>query len=465
VAASMPTVSDGGRTYTFTIRPGYRFSPPSNQPLTAEAFRYSIERALSPGLGSGAPGPGVIGDIAGEPAFRSGTAEHISGLRAVGNQLVISLRRPSPDFLERLALPYFCPVPTDTPIVAGGVQDVAPSSAGPYYMALPRTTGEFMILKRNPNYTGPRPHFFDAFAIREGIDPGEAVGRVEQGTWDAVSEVNQHVTNYPVLDDPLFAPGGALDGKWGGAGSSSGSPHYQATPLPFVDYLAFNSSRALFSGRRARLAVAWALDRSALTAIRGEVSTDQLLPPAMGDLEERSLYPLAGPDLSRARALQGPGRHVALMAVHAACDQCLRVAQAVKAQLRPIGIDIRIKQMRDVSPSTLARAHVDLVEGVAALPYPDGASFLAAMLGGDVPSTWLPAGVQAKVERVAGVSGSARTQRAVSLSDELIRNEAPVTAFAYGSMGELFSARIGCTESQSLGSGVDLAALCLNSVP
>jgi DNA-binding SARP family transcriptional activator/ABC-type transport system substrate-binding protein len=465
VAASMPAVSDGGRTYTFTIRPGYRFSPPSNQPVTAEVFRYSIERSLSPRLGSGAPGPGAIGDIAGEPAFRAGTAEHISGLRAVGDQLVISLTRPSPDFLERLSLPYFCPVPTDTPIVAGGLQAVAPPSAGPYYMALPRNTGEFMILKRNPNYTGPRPHFFDAFAIREGIDPGEAVGRVEHGTWDAVSEVNQHVAEPPVMDDPLFVPGGALDGKWESTGSSGGSPHYQATALPSVDYFAFNSSRPIFTERRARLAVAWALNRSVLAALRGQVSTDQLLPPAMGGLEGQSPYPLAGPDLQRARALLGPGRHVAVMAVHAECDQCLRVAQAVKAQLRPIGIEIRIKEMLNVSPRTLNRAPVDLVERVTELPYPDGASFLAAMLGGDVPSKWLPAGVRAKVERLAELGGSARTESAVSLSDDLVQNEAPVTAFAYGSIGELFSARIGCTESQSLGSGVDLASLCLARPP
>ena len=47
VATAMPVVSDDRRTYTFTVRPGFAFSPPSNQPLTAETFRYSIERALS----------------------------------------------------------------------------------------------------------------------------------------------------------------------------------------------------------------------------------------------------------------------------------------------------------------------------------------------------------------------------------------------------------------------------------
>ena len=50
VAAAMPTVSRDGRTYTFRIRPGFRFSPPSNEPVTAETFRHTIERrSLSPG--------------------------------------------------------------------------------------------------------------------------------------------------------------------------------------------------------------------------------------------------------------------------------------------------------------------------------------------------------------------------------------------------------------------------------
>ena len=48
VAAAMPDISPDGRTYTFRIRPGFRFSPPSGQAVTAETFKATIERALSP---------------------------------------------------------------------------------------------------------------------------------------------------------------------------------------------------------------------------------------------------------------------------------------------------------------------------------------------------------------------------------------------------------------------------------
>jgi DNA-binding SARP family transcriptional activator/ABC-type transport system substrate-binding protein len=463
ISASMPSVSADGRTYSFTIRPGYAFSPPSNAPVTADVIRYSIERALSPGLGSDAPGPAVVDDIVGESAFRAGTAAHISGLSAVGDRLKVTLTKPSPDFLKRLTLPYFCPVPLGTPIVPGGVQDVAPASAGPYYMALPRETGELMILKQNPNYTGPRPHFFDAFAIREGVDPGESVSRVEQGTWDAVSEVNKWVTNFPIVDDPSFAPGGALQREWADTSSSPSGPSYEATPLPWVDYLAFNASRPLFSRPGVRLAVASVLDRAALATTRAEAPSDQLLPPAMGGAQSQAHFRSSVPKLRGPTALPGGAERVAVMGVPAACELCLQVAQDVTAQLRPIGIRVRIKVMNDVSTESLAHASVDLIERVTTLPYPDGASFLAKMFTADVPATWLPSPVPSKAEHLMTLTGPHRRVRALHLADELARGEAPVAAFGYGTIGELLSERLGCIESEPFGTAVNLAALCLDS--
>ena len=52
VAEALPERSADGKTYTFTIRKGFRFSPPSNQPVTAETFRYTIERTLDPRMKS-----------------------------------------------------------------------------------------------------------------------------------------------------------------------------------------------------------------------------------------------------------------------------------------------------------------------------------------------------------------------------------------------------------------------------
>ena len=106
-----PTVTDGGRTYTFRIRPGYRFSPPSNEPVTAESFRHEIERVLSPRLNPGPWALAEFSDVVGAAAYNAGKASHISGVSVRGDALVIRLAKPAPDLPARLARPAFCAVP------------------------------------------------------------------------------------------------------------------------------------------------------------------------------------------------------------------------------------------------------------------------------------------------------------------------------------------------------------------
>ena len=77
LAASMPTVSADGRTYTFRVRRGLRFSPPSNAPITADVIRDSVERALSPKLGSVRPGARFLRDLAGCRPTSAGCAAYL----------------------------------------------------------------------------------------------------------------------------------------------------------------------------------------------------------------------------------------------------------------------------------------------------------------------------------------------------------------------------------------------------
>ena len=87
VATTLPTLSADGRRYIFRISRRYRFSPPSNAPVTAATFKYSIERALSPRLGPGAPALRLIPDVVGLRAYRAGRAAHIAGIIARGTHL------------------------------------------------------------------------------------------------------------------------------------------------------------------------------------------------------------------------------------------------------------------------------------------------------------------------------------------------------------------------------------------
>ena len=457
IAVAMPTLSDDRRTYTFTVRSAYRFSPPSNEPVTAETIRYSIERALSPKLGPDTPGPRFIGDIVGERAFLEGEADQISGLLADGDTLTIELVRPSPDFLHRLALPYFCPVPSDTPFVPGSLASGSGvgggfqiPSAGPYYVA-DHNNEEYVILKPNPNYTGPRPQALDAIVIREGVDPSIAVDRIENEGWDGITNM---------LGDSLLSPQGSLSERY--AGDGAGAHRYVAVPMANTEYVAFNASRPLFSDPRVRRAAAHALNRSALAAVWGEVPADDVLPPNMPGYTDREVY-ATRPDIEEANAtMRGPGG-TAIMALLADCPECRQFGEGVKAALAPIGIDVRLVEVEDVF-GALRRpdTRFDLFDGWTFLDYPDPASFLTKMLGEDVPASWLPAAVRGEVGRLSGLTGAERTAAAANLAARLQSIEVPIAPIGWWPTGELLSSRLGCQVFPPFGFGVDLAALCLN---
>ncbi len=473
VAAAMPTVSADGRTYTFQIRPGYRFSPPSNQPVTAETFRYSIERALSPRLAEGPvvpnpPGPRVIDDIEGERAFLDGTASHISGLRAAGDTLSITLIRPSPDFLERLALPFFCPVPVGTPSVAGAPHRAVPAgdgsivSAGPYYVAYSRGDG-YVILKRNPNYHGPRPHALDAIAIREDADASAALDRVRGRGWDGITS----------MADPELDPGGPLARAWGAgsAAAAGGDQRYFLTPGLGSRYIVFNSSRGIFASQRVRRAASLALDRDALAAAWSDAPTGQLLPPALPGYREKDLYSLSG-SVAEARALMGGRTGTAVMAIPRGCDRCTDAAHVVQADLAAIGIQVRVREVDDLQGALESGARFDLLDASTTILYPDAGSFLAQMIQEmehpgqqdiglhAIPHGWLPPGVQKKIEGLAYQSGDARQTAAGRVADELATNEVPFAAYGAPQTTQFVAPRVGCRVFTSFGYGLDLAALC-----
>jgi hypothetical protein len=58
-------------------------------------------------------------NVVGAAAYMRRETDHISGIHAQGDKLTIRLLTPEPDIPTRLAQPFFCAVPTNTPIVAG----------------------------------------------------------------------------------------------------------------------------------------------------------------------------------------------------------------------------------------------------------------------------------------------------------------------------------------------------------
>jgi ABC-type transport system substrate-binding protein len=140
---------------------------------------------------------GFLGDVVGAKDYHAGNAPHVRGIRVTGSTISFTLTSPSQDFLDRISLPFFCVLPTETPVPEGGLADPAPSAA-PYYPS-DSFNGEYLILRRNPNYTGPNRAKLDAIALRLGVSSEHTVARVRSGEFDGA-----------VLFDDLLAPGGVV---------------------------------------------------------------------------------------------------------------------------------------------------------------------------------------------------------------------------------------------------------------
>ena len=394
----------------------------------------------------------------GEHDFRHGDAEHIAGLRADGDSLTIELNAPSHDFLERISVPFLCPVPIGTPWIPGGAGAYAGyphraampvSSTGPYYIA-DHLDGEYSILKPNPNYPGPRPAF-DAVALREGVDPGIAVGQVEGGSWDGMVHVF----------DPILTPTGPVAAKYGGEDVADDDLRFYPVPFPLTGFFAFNASRPAFSDPDVRRAAALVVDREKLAAIWGNKPTDQFLPPVVPGFEDRELYALDGSGVDEARALMGGRTVSAVFGIPAGNERFRLEAEVVRSNLAPIGIDIEIREFPDLgSASRAPDTEIDMMGAGDDLPFVETASFLTDLMFYAMPRSWLPEGVAEQVVALDELSGVERQSAAVALADRLATDEVPIAVDLYGAVPILLAPSLGCRAFSPVGYGVDLAGLC-----
>jgi ABC-type transport system substrate-binding protein len=224
IAAGLPTVSSDGRTYTFTLRDDFFFSPPSGEKVQAVHFKHALERVLSPAMAS--PGQSFFSDIVGADDMLAGRATALSGVTASGNTLTITLIRPAGDFLARLAMPFACPLPLSVPVDYDGISAPVPS-AGRYYIQswIPRQS---IRLARNPGHPD-QSSFFDAFEISIGLPLATIRLNVESGAAD-----------YGPVPPAAHAELAALYGP------GTSPQRWFANPASAIRYLALNHDRPLF---------------------------------------------------------------------------------------------------------------------------------------------------------------------------------------------------------------------------
>jgi peptide/nickel transport system substrate-binding protein len=466
VAEKVPTPTDGGRTYTFTIRSGFRFSPSSNEAVTAQTFKATIERVANPRLNSGFTSN--FSGVVGYHGFVTGKARGLSGVVARGDTLTIRLSQPDGSFLANLAGGAACAVPIGTPAVPSGLNDIP--SAGPYYVES-YSAHQQLILRRNPNYHGDRPHHLDQMVFTIGVNADRAVTEIERGTADYV------------VDGLPRDAGPGLESQYGpdSKAARAGHQQYFISPANGIRALYMNTSRPLFSDVRLRLAVNYAIDRSALAAqgqrfaeanpFNAGSPADRYTLPATAGAADFHLYPLAAPDLRRARQLAGNVHATAIMYTPDVAPW-LQEAQIISRDLQPLGIDVQLKEFPideyydrighrgepfDLAVSGGASNNTDPAEDLEVFE----GSTISADGNGNFSYFNDPA-FDRQLQAAAALSGARRYRTYRQLDLELERDLAPAATFATTASRDFFSARMGCQLYQPL-SGIDLAALCLRS--
>jgi peptide/nickel transport system substrate-binding protein len=366
LAETLPTPSDGGRTYTFRLRRGLTYS--NGEPVRPSDVRFSIERAIR----RHPAGQGLFGAIRGAAACTTKRCDVSRGIVAddAAGTVVVRLAQPDGDLLYKLALPYAAVLPASVGTEAPAKR--ALPTTGPYRIAAFEPK-RLLRLERNPRFrswsASARPDGFpDAITVKLGVSDEELLDSVLAGRADRV-------------------PGGVLAPPQLTALRRRVPGQLQTAVLPNTFYFVLNTRRAPFDSVDARRAVAFAFDRAAAVAALGGADvaqeTCQILPPSFPGSRPYCPFTVAGtggargrPDLAAARRLvRRSGTLGARVTVRTPDQLPPELARLMARTLRELGYDASFRVLpTDRFFAALAdagsRTQIGFMAWVADIPSP-----------------------------------------------------------------------------------------------
>jgi YVTN family beta-propeller protein len=296
LANTIPTPTDGGRTYTFQLRPGVRYS--NGQPVRAEDFRHALERSFVVGRLWSSYYQEIVGGSACVPHPKQcDLSRGIVTDNATGT-VEFHLVAADPEFPDKLAVYIAFAVPHGTPNHDIGTHPLP--ATGPYEIA--GDTRRQVTLVRNPYF-----HEWSHAAQPDGY-PDRILWRIGAGTEAAVTAVEHGRADY-TLDPPPTDRLNELQTHF--------AIQLHAAPIDVTLLMGLNTRAAPFNDLRVRQALNYAVDRARVAELLGQDSrpTCQTLPPYIPGHQPYCPYtldPSAGvwsrPDLPKAQALIAASR-------------------------------------------------------------------------------------------------------------------------------------------------------------
>jgi ABC-type transport system substrate-binding protein len=406
-----------------------------------------MERILNPAMDTGNSN---WLDVVGAKKMIAGKATALDGAIARGRTLILRLTKRVRDLPERTTA--LCAVPPSLPADPEGAKAPLPS-AWPYYVS-EYVPNQRLVLEPNRFYRGARPHHVARIVADLGADRSAAVDQVMSGAAETtvpprgiVERAAELVKRYGVNKSQFFVVPGAG-----------------------VRVFHLNTSRPLFGDNpKLRQAVNFAVDRKALAREAGllaETPTDQYLLPGCPCYREERIYPLKGPNLSRARAL-AKGHLRSRKAVLYTTTSTIDVAQAqiLRQNLKQIGLEVEVKQFpgslfAELStpgePFDIGRVRWFSTPTPALLSLFDGRTI--GEQGNQDWSYFNSPKYNRLLDRAAALTGQARYRAYGDLDVLLSGYLAPAIPVSIVNAPTFVSARVGCI---ALNPWLDLTAVCL----
>lgn len=376
IAEQMPDVSADGRTFTFHLRKGVQFR--NGDEVTAEDFKYSIERATDPALAAPNPGTSLpagtyLNDIVGVPQKLKGEATQVSGVVVKDKYtLEITIDQPKSYFLSKLAnVTAFVVNKKDAS--KGGIDWTGqPDGTGPFVLSEWRH-GELMVLTRNDHYYRGAPKL-EKINVLLGVAATQPMNQYESGVID--------ITDVPLGDiDRVSDKTNPL------------SSELSVVPELSTTYVGFNVKMKPFDDPKIRQALAHAIDKAKVAEVKFQEKVRKangMVPPDMPGFTNGS--DVQGFDLTLARQLIAEStykdaKNVPRITIYTPDDSLAELLYQVFRQ--GLGIDVEIRQVdwQDFLTGINQHQFQSFVLSWAA-DYPDPQNFLEVLFASNGPDNY-----------------------------------------------------------------------------
>jgi peptide/nickel transport system substrate-binding protein len=258
LATSLPKISNGGKTYTFTLRSGLHYS--NGMPIKASDIMVALERDIKIPWQAASF---ISAYVKGGDAYAKGKAKTIAGVTTdnASGKITVNLVAPFAPIVDIFALPGTAPVPPNTAMknlaATGTIGD------GPYKWG-PISPGHNYTLIQNPKFDVP------------GLAKGHAAKIVYNVNSNVLANAEQVLNNQA----DVFDPGDTLPASILQQVKTQAADRFQAIPLNSSWYWFFNVQKPPFNNLYARQAVLAGMDDRALSRLdSGFMSPDCHLIP------------------------------------------------------------------------------------------------------------------------------------------------------------------------------------------